>query len=333
MQNAETTHSRNPKAEGVFTALSLISLIQCISNNKKMCINLYSMDGSEGRLYFDNARVVGASINDAQEGVKAFFRMMEWENARFEAFEVSRIEPDRYLIDEEVSHLLMEGLRQKGEKDRIKQQLHPFYKVMKSHDLFELSRLEEKIIERVPENGIFINTLVDSVALTDWEAYSTIQSLIVKKVLSLMKIKALVVDDSEFVAVIVRDILEHQFDGIMAIRAVRSGREAVELIESDCRKKRPDLIFTDIVMDDVTGLDVITAARRSVPPVHVIAITSLQREMRDILNLGANYLHKTWLTRDDVGEVMTNLVERTLNGEIQVIGGDREALYRRVVSA
>jgi CheY-like chemotaxis protein len=171
------------------------------------------------------------------------------------------------------------------------------------------------------------------VDLTDWEAYSTIQSLIIKKALSPMKIKALVVDDSEFVAVIIRDILEHQFGSIMAVRVVRSGREAVTLIESECRRKRPDLVFTDIVMDEFNGIDIITTARNSTPPIHVIAITSLQREMRDILKLGANYLHKLWLTRDNVGEVMVDLVERTLNGEIQVIGGEKESLYKRVINA
>jgi len=333
MQHLEQTHTKDPKAEGVFTALSLISLIQCISNNKKMCINLYSMDGNEGRLYFDNAQVVGARINIDHEGKKAFFRMMEWENARFEAFEVSHIEPDKYRINEDISSLLMEGLKLKVEKEKIQSQLHPFYKIVRSHDLPDLSAQEKQIVESVPKTGIFINALVDQVELTDGEAYAAIQALIIKKSLSLMKIKALVVDDSEFVAVIIRDILEHQFEGIMAVKAVRSGREAVKLLESDCRKKRPDLVFTDIVKDDLSGIDVISAARNSTPPIHVIAITSLQREMGDILKLGANYLHKLWLTRDNVGEVMVNLVERTLNGEIQVIGGEKESLFKRVINA
>jgi CheY-like chemotaxis protein len=227
----------------------------------------------------------------------------------------------------------MEGLRQNREKEKIQSQLHPYYKIIRDRDLPDLSIQERKIVESVSEIGTFVNTLVDHVDLTDWEAYSTIQSLIIKKALSPMKIKALVVDDSEFVAVIIRDILEHQFGSIMAVRAVRSGREAVTLIESECRRKRPDLVFTDIVMDEFNGIDIITTARNSTPPIHVIAITSLQREMRDILKLGANYLHKLWLTRDNVGEVMVDLVERTLNGEIQVIGGEKESLYKRVINA
>ena len=333
MQSADNTHLKNPKAEGVITALSLVSLIQCISNNTKMCIDLYSMNGSEGHLYFDNARVIGADINNSQEGLKAFFRMMEWEDTRFQAFEVSHIEPEKYRINEDVSHLLMEGLRQKSEKDNIQKQLQPFCKIMRGHDLFDLSNQEKKIVAKVPENGIFINALVDKVDVTDWEAYSMIQSLIIKKVLSLINIKALVVDDSEFTAVIVQDILEHQFDGKMAVRVVRSGQEAVTLIGSDCRKKRPDLVFTDFMKDEVSGIDVVGSARNCTPPIHVIAITSLQREMRDILDLGANYLHKKWLTRDNVGEVIVDLVERTLNGEIRVIGGERGMLYKRVITA
>lgn len=333
MQVAENTHHKKPKAEGVFTALSLISLIQCISNNKKMCIDLYSVNGSEGRLYFDNARVVDALINNSHHGVKAFFRMMKWEKARFQAFEVPRIAPEHYRISEDVSYLLMEGLRQKRETEKIQKQLQSFYKITRDHDLLELSNQEKKIIKMVPEGGIFINALVDKVDMTDWEAYSLIQSLIIKKALSLMKIKVLVVTDSEITGMIVRDILEHQFDGIMAVKLVESGREAMALIDSDDRKKRPDLVFTETIMDEADDRDLIAVSRKRTPPIHVIVITSLQREMRDILDLGANYLNKEWLTRDNVGDVMMDLVERTLNGEIQVIGGEREELYNRVSNA
>ena len=330
---AENTHLNKPKAEGVFTALSLISLIQCISNNKKMCIDLFSMNGSEGRLFFDNARVVDAHINNSHHGVKAFFRMMKWENARFQAFEVPRIAPEHYRISEDVSYLLMEGLRQKREMEKIQKQLQPFYKITRDHDLLELSNQEQKIIKMVPEGGIFINALVDRADMTDWEAYSLIQSLIIKKALSLMKIKALVVTDGEFTAMIVRDILEHQFNGIMAVKLVEGEREAMALIDSGSRKRRPDLVFADTIMDGAGGRGIIAAARNGTPPIHVIVITSLQHEMRDILNLGANYLHKEWLTRDDAGEVMMDLVGRTLNGEIQVIGGEKEVLYNRVSNA
>ena len=333
MRDAEGTYVDNPRAEGVFSALSLVSLIQSISNNKKMYIDLYSMNGDEGRLYFDNTRVVGAHIDNSQQGVKAFFRMMEWENARFQAFEVSRIEPEKYRINEDVSQLLMEGLRQKKEKEKIQKQLLSFYKVVRDNDFCDLSNQEKKIIGMVPENGVFVNALVDNIDLTDWEAYSTIQSLIIKKALSLIKIKTLVVDDSEFSTTIVRDILERQFGGIMAVRTVRSGGEAISLIESEDRKTRPDLVFTDIILDEIGGKEVISAARNSKPPINVIAITSLQREMREILNLGANYLHKIWLTRKNVGEVMLDLVERTLNGESLVIGGEKERPPNRVLNA
>jgi hypothetical protein len=67
---------------------------------------------------------------------------------------------------------------------------------------------------------------------------------------------------------------------------------------------------------------VIAAAREQDPPIFIIAVTSLQREMRDILEAGANYLHKNWITRDNIGEIMEDLVERTICGEVSVIGGE-----------
>jgi hypothetical protein len=102
-----------PQIEGNFTALSLVSLIQGISANKRMLITLFSIDGTEGRLYFENSRIVGAFVGEDLLGKKAFFRMIEWEDARFQAYDITDIDRSKFNIDLEVSHLLLEGLRQK----------------------------------------------------------------------------------------------------------------------------------------------------------------------------------------------------------------------------
>jgi hypothetical protein len=44
--------------------------------------------------------------------------------------------------------------------------------------------------------------------------------------------------------------------------------------------------------------------------------------MKEILDAGANYLHKNWITRDNIGDIMSDLVERTICGEVGVIGGE-----------
>jgi CheY-like chemotaxis protein len=311
-----------PQIEGNFTALSLVSLIQGISTNRKMLITLYSREGNEGRLFFEDSMIVGAFVGEELVGKKAFFRMIEWEDARFQAFDIDDIDEKFNNINVEVSHLLLEGLRQKDEKKKIKQDLLPVYKIKKAEGKFQLTEAEQELWDMILDEGSFISTLVNNTTMTDWEAYAVLAMLMKKKALVFMKLKVLVIDDSEFMTRIISDILEKLYRNLMIIKTLGNGEEAVQIIVKSDRKNRPDLIFTDIMMEGVGGMEVIKVAREQNPPIFTIAITSLQREMRDILEAGANYLHKNWITRDNIGEIMENLVERTVNGELSVIGGE-----------
>ncbi len=311
-----------PQIEGNFTALSLVSLIQGISANKRMLITLYSIEGNEGRLYFENSRIVGAFVGDELTGKKAFFRMIEWEDARFQAYDMTEIDPERINIDLEVSHLLLEGLRQKDEKAKIKKRILPIYKITRAEGSFDLNDKEKELYSSIPAEGIFVNSLVNTTSMTDWEAYTALSSLMIKRAITFVKIKTLVIDDSEFMTKIIKDILDNLYKDVLIIKTLKNGAEAVRLINSPEMKVRPDLIFTDIVMEGTGGMEVIRAARGQNPPILTIAVTSLQREMKEILDAGANYLHKNWITRDNIGEIMRDLVERTICGEMEVIGGE-----------
>jgi CheY-like chemotaxis protein len=311
-----------PQIEGNFTALSLVSLIQGISANKRMLITLFSIDGTEGRLYFENSRIVGAFVGDELTGKKAFFRMIEWEDARFQAYDITDIDRSKFNIDLEVSHLLLEGLRQKDEKAKIKKRILPIYKITRGEGEYELTDKEQEIFSLIPPDGVFVNTLVNETSMTDWEAYTTLSSLMIKRAIVFVKIKTLVIDDSEFMTKILKDILENLYKDVLIIKTLKTGVEAIKLIASNEMKVRPDLIFTDIVMEGTSGMEVIKAARNQTPPILTIAVTSLQREMKEILDAGANYLHKNWITRDNIGDIMSDLVERTICGEEGVIGGE-----------
>jgi CheY-like chemotaxis protein len=318
----EDLEGKVPQIEGNFTALSLVSLIQGISNNRKMLITLYSNDGNDGRLYFDNSNIVGAFVGGSQNGKKAFFRMIEWEDARFQAYDIDEISKDRYNIDLDVSHLLLEGLRQKDEKNKIKESVLPIYKIKRADGTFDMIDKERELWDIIPSHGIFINTLVNRTSMTDWEAYATLSDLMRKKALHFMKIKTMVIDDSEFMTRILEDILKKIYKDMMLIKTFQTGAEAIKVITSPDKKNKPDVIFTDIMMEGTSGMEVIKAARNQDPPIGVIAVTSLQREMKDILDAGANYLHKNWITKDNVGEIVEDLLERTICGELTVIGGE-----------
>ncbi len=311
-----------PQIEGNFTALSLVSLIQGISANKRMLITLFSIDGTEGRLYFENSRIVGAFVGEELLGKKAFFRMIEWEDARFQAYDITDIDRSKFNIDLEVSHLLLEGLRQKDEKAKIKKRILPIYKITRGEGEFDLSDKEKELFSLIPAEGIFVNALVNMTAMTDWEAYTNLSSLMIKRAIVFVKIKTLVIDDSEFMTKILKDILENLYKDVLIIKTLKTGGDAIKLIDSPELKVRPDLVFTDIVMEGTSGMEVIQAARHQNPAILTIAVTSLQREMKEILDAGANYLHKNWITRDNIGDIMSDLVERTICGETGVIGGD-----------
>ena len=318
----EDLEGKVPQIEGNFTALSLVSLIQGISNNRKMLITLYSNDGSDGTLFFDNSNIVGAFVGDVLTGKKAFFRMIEWEDARFQAYDIDNINKDRYNINLDVSHLLLEGLRQKDEKNKLKESVLPIYKIKRADGSFELIDKEKELWDLIPPEGIFINTLVNKTSMTDWEAYASLSDMMRKKALVFMKIKTMVIDDSEFMTKILEDILKKIYKDMMLVKSFHTGAEAIKVINSPDKKNHPDVIFTDIMMEGTSGMDVIKAARNQDPPIGTIAVTSLQREMKDIMDAGANYLHKNWITKDNVGEIIEDLLERTICGELSVIGGE-----------
>ncbi len=76
----------------------------------------------------------------------------------------------------------------------------------------------------------------------------------------------LVVDDDEDMRETLRLILEKE--GYRLLTA-SNGNEAEEV----CRKSRPGLVITDIIMPDKDGLETITDLQRNYPDMKIIAIT------------------------------------------------------------
>ena len=105
-------------------------------------------------------------------------------------------------------------------------------------------------------------------------------------------VRVLIVDDSKLVRSILRDILGHD-DGITVVGEAGSGQEAVD----QTSQLRPDLIIMDIQMPNVSGLDLIEAAKadatlRAIPVLAVTAYAGKGDEER-IRDAGAEgYLAK-----------------------------------------
>jgi DNA-binding NtrC family response regulator len=77
--------------------------------------------------------------------------------------------------------------------------------------------------------------------------------------------RILVVDDEQEIIDILQEHLATTYD----VTSARDGRRALELV----RATRPDLIFLDIAMPGINGLDVLKAMKQLDPAIPVIAIT------------------------------------------------------------
>ena len=93
----------------------------------------------------------------------------------------------------------------------------------------------------------------------------------------------LIVDDSEFMRNLLREILEEEFE--IAAEA-ENGVEAVELYN----EKRPDLVMMDIVMPIRDGIEATSEIKSGSPGANVIMCTSIGQEekMKKAIKAGAD---------------------------------------------
>ena len=77
--------------------------------------------------------------------------------------------------------------------------------------------------------------------------------------------KILVVDDEQSIIDILQEHLATTYD----VTSARDGKRALELV----RATHPDLIFLDITMPGINGVDVLKAVKQLDPTIPVIAIT------------------------------------------------------------
>ena len=83
--------------------------------------------------------------------------------------------------------------------------------------------------------------------------------------------KVLVVDDLPEVRLVIRTIIEN--DGVEVFEA-GDGLEALQVLRQD----EVDLIITDCQMPQMTGLELIKAAREEIPDVPFIVVSSTAQE-------------------------------------------------------
>lgn len=81
--------------------------------------------------------------------------------------------------------------------------------------------------------------------------------------------KVLIVDDEKPIRLGMRKAIPWSSIGIGEVFVAKSGREALDII----REQKPEIMITDIKMDEMTGLDLIDLAKKFVPEIRVLVLT------------------------------------------------------------
>ena len=123
-------------------------------------------------------------------------------------------------------------------------------------------------------------------------------------------IKFLVVDDETGVSYQLKDFLEQR--GYSAIAAT-SGPEAMRFIKNE----KPNIVVLDIVMEGMTGIDVLREIRKINPKIRVIMLTALEddKTRKICQGLGASaYITKPY-NFEDVLKIAHKLINEIYKEE------------------
>ncbi|TMV49562.1 response regulator [Paenibacillus mesophilus] len=122
-------------------------------------------------------------------------------------------------------------------------------------------------------------------------------------------IQAMIVEDEYFVRKGLITTLPWESFGIRIVAEASNGRKALELLAD----KSVDLIFTDLTMPAMNGLDLMRCIRQQYPGIHVVILTCHQdfHYIQDTLRLGAlDYIVKTELETGNLEEALQRITDR-----------------------
>ena len=99
-----------------------------------------------------------------------------------------------------------------------------------------------------------------------------------------MKIRSLIIDDNEFMQTLLRDVIVEHIPYVDVVDTAKNGREGILKI----KKHKPDLIFLDVEMPDMTGFEMLEELGRDLNSIFITghdhyAIQALKSEALDYL--------------------------------------------------
>ena len=136
--------------------------------------------------------------------------------------------------------------------------------------------------------------------------------------------KILIVDDEFLVRIGVKALTNWESHGYQIVGEAASGREALEKIE----KLRPDIVLTDLKMDEMDGFELIASCRKKNPKIKFIVLSVLDdaENVKRDMKLGAvDYIFKLKLNAAEFLEILNEQ-------EYEEPADEREQFVRKNIS-
>ena len=86
-----------------------------------------------------------------------------------------------------------------------------------------------------------------------------------------MSLKALIVEDENAIALLIRNLIDYDRLDLEVCGVASNGQEALPMI----RDLQPEIVITDISMPNMTGIEMISAAKEQGLKAHYIIISGL----------------------------------------------------------
>jgi two-component system response regulator YesN len=122
--------------------------------------------------------------------------------------------------------------------------------------------------------------------------------------------QVLIVEDSRLFRHVFKETLRTRFPSF-AIYEAANGEEALRII----RKTSPDLIFMDIRLPEVNGLDLIKKIKARHPKIVTVVLTGYDTEYREVALECADYFLSKRSTSEDVFALIENILPRNKAGQ------------------
>lgn len=136
-------------------------------------------------------------------------------------------------------------------------------------------------------------------------------------------LKVMIVDDEIIVRTGFRSVINWEEYGCCVVSTCESGKDAIDFFE----KQIPDIVFTDIMMPEMNGIDLVEYICSHYPNTKVVILSCVNEieYVKKAIKLGAeDYILKLSITRDSMAELVTRLktlieTERIKKGEDPVL--------------